>query len=284
MKRGSRNLGWTWLLLLAGLLQAACGVPKKKFDAQTKEADEAKKQQKLADERAARSLKDLDAVKTELETRRKESTSATERATRADQTLETLKKEFATRIQASQEDVERLSKAHLEAEDQAKLLKKLTDRFQALIDAKQLQLKIVHGRMVLKLRSAVLFSTASADLQNAGKRTLKDIAKALKEIKDNHFQVAGHTDDNPIKSAKFPSNWELSTARGVAVVKFLQEEGVNGANLSAAGFAHFQPVFANSFKAGRQYNRRIEITLLPAIPSQLVKESPKAPAGPSPRK
>jgi chemotaxis protein MotB len=96
--------------------------------------------------------------------------------------------------------------------------------------------------------------------------------------------VAGHTDDNPIKSAKFPSNWELSAARSVAVVKFLQDEGVPPGNLSAAGFAAFQPVYSNKFKGGRQGNRRIEITLLPAIPSQLVQETPKAPAPSKPRR
>jgi chemotaxis protein MotB len=282
-----RRHGWTSLAPLLALLLIACGVPKKQLDAQTRKADEAEKARKLAADGVERCQKDRDTDRQELATRRKEATEAGEKATRAEQNLETVKKDFATKLQASQEEVDKLAQARLEAEKQANLLTELTSKFRALIDAKQLSLKLVHGRMVLKLRSSVLFGSASADLSNAGKTALKNVAKALKEIKGNHFQVAGHTDNNPIKSAKFPSNWELSTARSVAVVKFLQEEGVPPENLSAAGFAAGQPVYSNSFKGGRQANRRIEISLLPAITKKIL-DAPAAPAKgdarPRPRK
>ncbi len=79
------------------------------------------------------------------------------------------------------------------------------------------------------------------------------------------FQVAGHTDTIPIKTKEFPSNWELSTARAVAVVKLLTEKGVRSDVLSAAGYAEYDPASSNATDKGRTKNRRIEIVIVPNI-------------------
>ena len=87
----------------------------------------------------------------------------------------------------------------------------------------------------------------------------------LASIQNRDFQIAGHTDNKPIKSARFPSNWELSTARGVAVTRFLAANGVPETRLSAAGYADTQPVASNDTPEGRAQNRRIEIVLMPNL-------------------
>jgi chemotaxis protein MotB len=79
------------------------------------------------------------------------------------------------------------------------------------------------------------------------------------------FQVAGHTDNVPIDRAKFASNWELSTARAVAVVHFLVAHGVPAEALSAAGYGEFAPLVANDSAEHKAKNRRIEISLVPAM-------------------
>ena len=94
---------------------------------------------------------------------------------------------------------------------------------------------------------------------------LAELAGILRTIKDRDFQIAGHTDNVPIRTRQFPSNWELSTARAVSVVKFLQESGVGPTHLSASGYAEFQPAANNETKEGKAANRRIEIVLMPNL-------------------
>jgi chemotaxis protein MotB len=134
-----------------------------------------------------------------------------------------------------------------------------------MIDAGRVSIHVRHGRIVLSLRNDVLFDEGKTDLKPAGKQALADVAQALRTVSSRSFQVAGHTDNLPIKSKEFPSNWELSTARAVVVVKFLSQQGVNPSALSAAGYGEFDPVAANTDAANRTKNRRIEISLVPNI-------------------
>jgi chemotaxis protein MotB len=88
-------------------------------------------------------------------------------------------------------------------------------------------------------------------------------------VGSKRFQVAGHTDSAPITAAtkkKYPTNWELSTARAIAVVKILVGDGVEANTLSAAGYGPYDPVASNATPDGEAKNRRIEITLVPHIP------------------
>jgi chemotaxis protein MotB len=145
------------------------------------------------------------------------------------------------------------------------LYKRLATRLKSVVDAGDLSIAVRSGRMVLRLPNDVLFDSGSADLWPAGKKTLGYIASVLGTVAGRRFQVAGHTDTAPIQSARFPSNWELSTARAVSVVQFLVVEGgVKPALLSAAGYGEFDPIAENT-PADRAKNRRIEITLVPDV-------------------
>ena len=125
---------------------------------------------------------------------------------------------------------------------------------------------IVGDRFVFQ--SEVLFGSGSAQMGDGGKlqlaqlaKTLIDIAKKIPKDVEWVLRVDGHTDRIPIKTKAFPSNWELSTARAVSVVKFLISSGIPANNLAAAGFGEFQPLDARNDEIAFRRNRRIELKL-----------------------
>lgn len=144
----------------------------------------------------------------------------------------------------------------------------LLARFKTMIDSGQLRVKIVDGRMVVELASDILFPSGSAALSPEGKKAILDVGAVLASIPDRHYQIEGHTDDDPIATERFPSNWELGAGRAVTVVRALQEAGVPVTRLSAASFAENRPVAPNKTKEGKASNRRIEIVVVPDL-SQL---------------
>ena len=151
------------------------------------------------------------------------------------------------------------------AEERNRIYRQLLDRFRSMIDAGTLDVSIERGRLVINLKQDILFGSGSSQVETAGKETLLEVAAALSEFPDRMFQVEGHTDDVPIATARFPSNWELSTARATSVVKILIEGSVQPGNLSAAGYGEFQARAANDSDEGKALNRRIEIVMLPSL-------------------
>lgn len=116
--------------------------------------------------------------------------------------------------------------------------------------------------LVISLTGEILYQLGRAEIRDQGKEILTRISNILTEI-PNDIMIEGHTDDLPIRTNEFPSNWELSTARAVNVIKFLiEEKNFNPARLSAAGYSEYRPVADNSTAAGRAENRRVEIVVL----------------------
>ncbi len=141
----------------------------------------------------------------------------------------------------------------------------LVARFQEMIDAGTLKVKVIGGRMVVELATDILFPAGSASLSKDGAKAIADVAKVLASIPKREFQVAGHTDDRPIGTAQFPSNWHLGSARAVAVIDVLTKSGLAYDRVSAASFAEFQPADTNRTPEGRTANRRIEIIVVPDL-------------------
>lgn len=141
----------------------------------------------------------------------------------------------------------------------------LLTKFKDMIDSGQLKVKILGGRMIVELASDILFDSGSAELSPDGKKALQGVGAVLATVPDRAFQVEGHTDSVPIKTAQFPSNWELGAARAITVVNALKEGGVPSERLSAASFSEFRPVATNDSKEGKASNRRIEIVLVPDL-------------------
>jgi len=117
------------------------------------------------------------------------------------------------------------------------------------------------GLVVHVLTDKLLFGSGSATLQAAGLPLLDEMSRLLNVDRKHPITVEGNTDNQPIQSSQFPSNWELSTDRATTVVRFLIAHGVNDQRLSAAGYADLHPLAPNSTAAGRARNRRVDVVL-----------------------
>ena len=117
------------------------------------------------------------------------------------------------------------------------------------------------GLVVQVLTDNLLFQSGQATLQPAGQPLLNEVAQLLNVDRSHPITVEGYTDNVPIHSIEFPSNWELSTARATTVVQYLISRGVNDNRLGAAGYAALHPVASNATAAGRALNRRVDIVI-----------------------
>ena len=161
--------------------------------------------------------------------------------------------------------LEDLRRQEAAAEARAATFRNLVARLRSMIDAGRLKVVIRDGRMLIALPNDVLFESGKTSIKPDGQAALTEVAKILATISDRHFLVAGHTDDVPIHTAHFPSNWELSTARAVEVTRFLVANGMRPQVLAAAGYGEFDPVVGNDSTEHRAQNRRIEIVLQPNL-------------------
>lgn len=170
-------------------------------------------------------------------------------------------------VQEMQQALEDLQRRKREAELRIAEFRNLVDRFKPLIDTGKLKVRMVDGRMVVQLATDVLFSSGSARLSKDGREAIAEVSNVLAGIPNRRFQIEGHTDDVPIKTAQYPSNWELAAARAITVVKTMVDAGMPPARVSAASFGEFKPAQANDTTEGRAANRRIEIVLVPDLSS-----------------
>lgn len=128
--------------------------------------------------------------------------------------------------------------------------------------------------LVISLREAGFFNSGSADPKPDTLPTLERIAESLSHTPYD-LRIEGHTDNVPIHTAAFDSNWELSTARATRIARMLMATGSIGADkLSAAGYAEFHPVAANDTAEGRAQNRRVDIVVLPRTHTNFASASP----------
>ena len=129
----------------------------------------------------------------------------------------------------------------------------------------QVTISELKGKLTVNMEAAILFDSGKADVKNDGLEILQKMVDTLKGVKDKAIRIEGHTDNVQIVGALtrvFPTNWELSAARAINVARYLQQQGLDPAVLSAAAFAEYKPVSDNGTKEGRAKNRRIEITLV----------------------
>jgi chemotaxis protein MotB len=150
------------------------------------------------------------------------------------------------------------------AEAKSAQYESLASSLEKEIAAGQIELTELRGRTTVKLKDKVLFSSGSAKLNKEGKTALDAVAAALKDLKEKNILVAGYTDDVKVaKGLPFQDNWDLSTARAVVVVRYLESKGVPPELMAAGGFSQFRPIAPNDTPANRSINRRIEIVLIP---------------------
>jgi chemotaxis protein MotB len=298
----------TLTLLVVALTAVACGVPEQKYNAALDETSKALKDGATEKQRAdacearladtSRRVSELSVRLSELEKAASSASADAEQqrqlAAQLAKTREKLEQEkVAASLDAEQArkytaqleqeksavaaEAERQRQLAAQLEQEKSALQKRSAEYEALassldgeIKAGRIQVSELKGKLTVRMAEKVLFPSGSATVSKAGKQTLEKIAVAFKDVKGRMIRVEGHTDTVPIRTERFPSNWELSSARAIAVVRILQDSGVEPTLLGAAGYASYQPVAANDTAEGRAQNRRIEISLaapLSALPT-----------------
>ena len=165
----------------------------------------------------------------------------------------------------------RIAAVSQEKEDEISELKSTYDELVASMEKEieegQVTITQLADRLSVSMVDKILFPSGEAEITPEGLKVLERVGTILKNTQDKMIRVEGHTDNVPIHpnlQKKFPTNWELSTARATNVVRFLQEKvGIKGARLHAVGMSEDHPVASNAKESGRSQNRRIEINLLP---------------------
>jgi chemotaxis protein MotB len=246
-----------------------------KLGGDIKARDDKLQEMTVANADLARQLDELKVLNQALQDRLKQ----------AGQSLDQLgaeKGSLAASLAETRKQLDELKRQQAAAEARVAQFQELIRRFQKLADAGKLKVVLRQGRMIIELPTDVLFDSGKSDIKGAGRDTLLEVGKVLASMPDRRFQVAGHTDNVKISTTRFPSNWELSTARAVEVVKLLVSAKVKPENLSAAGYGEFDPVAANDSPDNKQKNRRIEITLVPNLEEfvKLPSSTTAAPATP----
>jgi len=248
-----------YALVLSLAALAGC-VSQDTFRKKESEADQLRKDWQSEQARAAELQGEVDALKDKV--RADESNLAQkETELRASQgrasELQALVDELST-------SKKKLEAAKAELEKKSGEYEQLAGALRSEIDAGRVELTELRGKMTVKMKDKILFSSGSASIGKDGRAALKAVADALRGVAGKAIRVEGHTDNVPTAGGSFPTNWELSSARALAVVRFLQEKGVDPTRLAAAGYGEFQPIASNETEKGRSLNRRIEIVLAPA--------------------
>ncbi len=199
------------------------------------------------------------------------------------QNVDSLAKEKGQLTQAMADATTRLDelrKQKAAAEARIQTFRNLVTKLRSMIDSGQLKVAIRGGRMLIALPNDILFDSGQTAVKPDGKAALARVALVLSTVGDRDFLVAGHTDNVPIRTGLFPSNWELSTRRAVEVVHILIAQGMNPKVLAAAGYGEFDPVAPNDTAEHRAQNRRIEIVLQPNLSDLPPLDDATATAGP----
>jgi chemotaxis protein MotB len=242
------NRVWS-VLFVMGL--CAC-VSRGEYDTKSQEADSAKREAEAAKRQVAQLQQQL--------------TTETQQSADLKNSLGLAQSQAITDEQKAA--LEEGKRAVQEAQERGKLLQDLETKFKRMIDAGRLKVTTRHGRAVLHIHNDVLFDQGESEVKPAGKIALAEVAATLRSV-GKRFQVAGHTDNAPVTAAtkkKYATNWELSTARAIAVVKILVANGVDPSVLSAAGYGPYDPISSNATPEGQAKNRRTEIALMPHLP------------------
>lgn len=202
----------------------------------------------------------LEAKKDELS---KAITDLRQKVSEKEQRIKELEAEISRLSQEKQKALEEKEKAIAELKG---TYNKLVNELQEEIKKGEIEVTQLRDKLTLSMVEKILFDSGSAEIKKEGKKVLDRVVEILKNVKDRQINIEGHTDNVPISprlAQKFPTNWELSTARATNVVRYLQEKGIDPALLSATGYAEYRPVASNDTEEGRAKNRRIEIVLVP---------------------
>ncbi len=196
------------------------------------------------------------------------------------------------RLQAENRDLStELEKQQLAREARLSQMKstynELVGKLEAEIERGEITISDLQGKLTVNMVERILFDSGQAEIKPDGLQVLSRVGDILRNVTDKEIRVEGHTDNIPISSRlvdRFPTNWELSTARATNVVHFLQDQtGIPGDRLAACGFGPYRPVADNDTAEGRAENRRIMIVLAP-LEKKRAETQPETSAADAPAK
>ncbi|GFO70101.1 chemotaxis protein MotB [Geomonas limicola] len=153
----------------------------------------------------------------------------------------------------------------LEVQKTSKTYESLLDTMKSEISKGEVTISELKGKLTVNLIDAVLFDSGKAEVKPEGLVVLQKVIDILKNVKDKAIRIEGHTDNVPIVGAltrRYPTNWELSSARALNVARYLQQQGIDPTLLAAVAYGEYKPVAPNDSDEGRAKNRRIEIVLV----------------------
>lgn len=167
-----------------------------------------------------------------------------------------LKAENASLAKAREEQVQKVSSTY----------ESLLEKMKSEISQGQVTISELKGKLTVNMVDSILFDSGKAEVKKGGLEILGKVISILKDVSDKSIRIEGHTDNVPISRAlaqRYPTNWELSAARAINVMRFLQDQGIDPANLSAVAYGEWKPVATNDTAEGKAKNRKIEIILVP---------------------
>jgi len=277
MKRHVRSLG-----LLTALLASACGYSEDEWQAQLSKYSQLNGAYQEEKKAHAATRAELDATMKRVSDLTRDLEAMGFNVAELSQKLEAEGTE-KQRLASSLEDLRR---ALEEYKARAAQLEKIKQRFEVLRAKLQkltnlgLKVQIRHNRMVISLPGDVLFASGQDKLRDEGLQVLSQVADVIRkdeQLRKRYFQVAGHTDNMPLKGGRFKDNWGLSAMRAREVLVFLVAPaddkggggGLDSKYLHAAGYGDIDPIASNADKPGRGQNRRVELVLMPDVEEML---------------
>ena len=269
-----------WLIL--AILVAGCGYSEEEWQAQL--AKYAQLVQQHEQEQAAHA-----ATRAEVEAARQKAARLADQLRQMGVNIDALNLQLemmGTEKQQLAASLEELQQALQEYKKRAAVLEKIKKRFEALraklkkLTDLGLKVEIRNNRMVIRLPGDVLFASGRDKLQEKGIKVLNvvgDVIRKDPDLSQRYYQVAGHTDNKPLKGGRFGDNWGLSLMRARQVLLYLISPtdakdgggGLTSGRLHAAGYGETDPVASNASDDGRQQNRRVELVLLPNVEEML---------------
>ena len=126
---------------------------------------------------------------------------------------------------------------------------------------KNIEVIVTKGTVSFRISSEVLFNSGEATLSEAGRGVMSRLVPTLGKVPGYRVVVEGHTDNMPIQTERFPSNWELSTSRAASVVRHVPGQGIDAARMRATGYADTRPIASNDTAQGRATNRHVDVIL-----------------------
>jgi chemotaxis protein MotB len=270
------------ILLVTSLIVLGCGYSEDEWQAQLARYSQLANQHKAEKASHDKTRRELELAKTrvaDLTKQLQEMGMNLDSLTAQLQQTGTEKQELSTRL-------EQLKKALDEYIQRAAQLERIKERFELLRTKLQkltnlgLKVEIRRNRMVIRLPGDVLFASGRDNLKEEGTKVLDAVADVIRtdqQLSQRFFQVAGHTDNKPLKGGPFKDNWGLSSMRAREVLTYLISPteakagggGLDPNKLHAAGYADTDPLAANTSEDGRQQNRRVELVLMPDIEEML---------------